>query len=216
MTPTAVTCPRRRALAAVAVVGSLTLTGCFTGQRPTLAEAPTTTGEPAVDSVLALFDAVGASTFTATYAVTTTANGTVTPATAVQSAPTRRSVTIGAFRFVFDGSATFTCDLEFGDCSDTISTDLIADVGVAPDFFAVAPASQLRQDAAAPNGAPEASTREVAGQTATCVTVPLTNSTSTYCALPSGALARLEQAEMVVELTAYSAVPDESAFELPA
>jgi hypothetical protein len=117
---------------------------------------------------------------------------------------------------VFDGSATFTCDLEFGDCSNTISTDLIAGVGVAPDFFAVAPASQLRRDAAAPTAAPSGSTTEIAGQTATCVTVPVPDGTASYCALPSGALARLERAEVVVELTAFSAEPDESAFELPA
>ena len=40
----------------VAIVVAVGLSGCFTGERPTLAEAPTMTGDPATDAVLQRLD----------------------------------------------------------------------------------------------------------------------------------------------------------------
>ena len=59
------------------------------------------------------------------------------------------------------------------------------------------------------------STETIAGQSAACVVVPLGGSESTYCALDSGALARIDAADVVVELTSWSAIPDPEAFTRP-
>ena len=56
--------PRLVPSLAVAVL-ALSVTGCVTGDRPTLAETPSTTGDPAVDAVLGRLDASRRATFTA-------------------------------------------------------------------------------------------------------------------------------------------------------
>ena len=53
---------RAGALGAAAVI-SVTLAGCFTGQRPTLADGPVMSGDPAVDAVLERLDATRTSAF---------------------------------------------------------------------------------------------------------------------------------------------------------
>ena len=59
----------------------------MTGERPTLAESPTTTGDPAVDAVLDRLDAAGEATFTAGYDVLTKFGNVSTPATVVAGGP---------------------------------------------------------------------------------------------------------------------------------
>jgi hypothetical protein len=199
----------------VTAIGALALTGCFTGRRPTLAEAPDSTGDPASDAVLTRFDQVANSTFTARYDVASAERSEHATATVVQASPTRWSVTVDAIRFVVDGSTSATCDVEFSDCSAEISTAQVGDVAVGPDFYAAGPASQLRADAAERTGPTVASTVELAGQPATCVAVPIGDQTTTYCALDSGALARLDSPRLTVELDSYTDEPDTSAFELP-
>ncbi len=61
----------RRSIAAAVIVAAVGSTGCLTGERPTLAEEPVTTGDPAVDDVLARLDAAARATFTADYALLT-------------------------------------------------------------------------------------------------------------------------------------------------
>ena len=53
----------------------------------------------------------------------------------------------------------------------------------------------------------------IAGQPATCVTIPLAGATTTYCALDNGPLARLDAADVVVTMTGFDAAADESTFE---
>ena len=76
-----------RVVAPLAAAGVLLLSGCMTGERPTLAESPTTTGDPAVDAVLDRLDAAGEATFTAGYDVLTKFGNVSTPATVSQAGP---------------------------------------------------------------------------------------------------------------------------------
>ncbi len=195
-----------------AAVLALSVTGCVTGDRPTLAETPSTTGDPAVDAVLGRLDASRQATFTADYDVLTRFGDLHSPATVVQSAADRRAVTVGTVRFIFEGPVTATCEIDTGLCSDRIDAGMISNTQLAPDFYGTSAAARLRRDALARVGATSGSTQTIAGQPATCVSVPVTGSSSVYCALDDGALARLDAADVAIELTAYSPEPDERRF----
>ena len=203
-----------RALVAAAVA-VLLLAGCMTGERPTLAESPTTTGDQAVDAVLERLDAAGAGTFTAGYDVLTKFGNLSTPATVSQAGPARRSVTIGSVRFLVDGTSTATCRLDGGGCSDTLDPARVSDTQLSPDFYATSAAARLRRDAAARVGATAGSSTSIGGQAAACVTIPVADSTTTYCALDDGPLARLDAADVAIELTGFTPAVDETLFELP-
>ena len=201
---------RRLVVFGIAIVVAVGLSGCFTGERPTLAEAPTMTGDPATDAVLQRLDTADAAVFSGDYDVLTKFGDVSRPASVVQAGPARRSVTVGSIRFLIDDATTATCDLETDVCTDTIDVARISDSQLSTDFYARSAATRLRRDAAARTGDTIASTVVVAGQTATCVAIPLASSTETYCALDSGPVARIDAADVRIELTAYSAVADEA------
>ena len=71
----------------------------------------------------------------------------------------------------------------------------------------------MRVDAERRIGDPVGSEVELGGQPALCVAVPVTGGTKTYCALESGALALFDGSDLFIELTAYSSIPDEAAFD---
>ena len=135
-----------------------------------------------------------------------------TPATVVQAGPARRVVTVGHIKFIIDAGQTSTCDTDTATCSGTIDAARISDTQLAPDFFATSAAIRLRRDAAARIAPAVGSTETIAGQQATCVAVPVTAATETYCALDGGPLARLDAADLRIELTSWSATADESQF----
>jgi hypothetical protein len=194
---------------------TLALTGCFTGERPRLAEGATTTGDPAADAVLARLDSAGETTFTGDYTVLTRFGGITTPVTVVQAGPARRAVTVGDIRFIVDGPQTATCDLATNTCSPTIEVARISDVQLTPDFYAASAGARLRRDTELRAGPTRASTETIAGQPATCVVIPGTDAESTYCALDSGPLARLDAADLSIELARYRPRADEAQFEQP-
>ncbi|MET0146648.1 MAG: hypothetical protein ABW328_17945 [Ilumatobacteraceae bacterium] len=196
---------------AASVLATLALTGCFTGERPHLAESAASTGDPAVDAVLTLLDTSRTATFSADYTVLTRFGGLESPASVVQAGD-RRSITVGPIRFIFDGSSTATCQLETGACTETIDAGMISNTQLAPDFYGSSAAARLRRDAAARVGPTTARVETIGGQPATCVTLPIAETTTTYCALSDGVLARLDGADVVIELTAHSASADESKF----
>ncbi len=204
-----------RVVAPLAVAGVLVLSGCMTGERPTLAESPTTTGDPAVDAVLDRLDAAGEATFTAGYDVLTKFGNVSTPATVSQAGPTRRSVTIGSVRFLTDGATSATCGLDGGGCTDSIDAARVSDTQLAPEFYASSAAARLRRDAGARVDQTTGRRRRSAVRPATCVSIPVTDATSTYCALDSGPLARLDAPDVAIELTSYNASADESLFARP-
>lgn len=196
----------------LAVAAAVGLAGCFTGPRPTLAEGPAMTGDAATDAVLGRLDQAGSAVFSVDYDVLTRFGDVRRQATVVQAGPARRSITVGAVRFLVDNEATATCDLTSDVCSDTIDAARISDTQLAPDFYASSAATRLRRDAGQRIAATVASTVDLGGQTATCVAVPVPGSTETYCALDAGPLARIDAADVRIELTSYSATADESKF----
>jgi hypothetical protein len=203
---------RRAGVFVATAIATVVLAGCFTGPRPTLADGPVMSGDPAVDAVLQRLDATRTSVFTVGYDVLTRFGDKHTAVSVAQAGPARRVVTVGHIRFVVDDAQTATCDTDTSTCSDTIDAARISDTQLAPDFYATSAAIRLRRDAAARIAPPVGSTETIAGQQATCVAVPVTGATESYCALDGGPLARLDAADLRVELTSWAATVDEGQF----
>jgi hypothetical protein len=55
-------------------------------------------------------------------------------------------------------------------------------------------------------------TEDIAGQSATCVDVPVPGGVSVFCVLPNGPLARLDDGAVSVNLTQFAPAVDESLF----
>ena len=210
---------RRRTTAAVAGAVSLALVAaCGVGERPRLVEPNavggqpgTPTGDDAVDAVLQLLEGEQAPQLTAAYTITTRFGSGSHPATVVRDG-NRRSVTIGDVRFLSDGGRQ-TCDLTTGACEDDIQEQRVSDTGVTSGFWAASPAQALRVALARASGPTSASTGTVAGQPATCVTVPSGQGDETTCATPAGILARWDTAAIDVELTSFTPTADGAAFQ---
>lgn len=206
-------------LAAFAVAG-VALAGCFTGDRPAFDDEQNgpaeTSGNEAIDSVLALFDSVESSEFTAEYDIETKFNSVSSTGVVAQAAGQRRSITVEnddrSVRFIVDGSDERTCDLATAECEASLNDARISDTQLSHTFYGPAFAQRLRADAERRIDDPVASTKEVAGQTATCVDVAVAGGTKTYCALDSGVLAEFVGADVTIELTGYSPEPDTTTF----
>ena len=192
------------------------LTGCFTGERPSFTTEPfqpgSPSGDPAIDSVLAGLDAANEGPFTADYTVLTKFGNTTRPATVAVS-PSRRSVTVGDVRFLTVNGSSQTCVIDKSDpCSETLDPARISDAQITPDFYARDAAKRLRRSATARIGTPIAHTEQIAGQSATCVDVPVPGGVSVFCALPNGPLAQLDDGAVSINLTQYAPAADESLF----
>ena len=192
---------------------ALLLTGCITGERPTLADgADTATGDAAVDAVLQRLALADDAVFTAGYEVTNNFGPLTRTATVTQLGDGRRSVTVGEVRFLLGGVRTATCTLGSAteSCTSTIDDVRLSDLQITHRFYARSAASRLRTDAARRVGDTEGYTAEFAGRTATCVSVPVSGGTKVWCALDEGPLASYQGPDVVVTLTSFSPEGDES------
>ncbi|MEY2583341.1 MAG: hypothetical protein QOE09_3190 [Ilumatobacteraceae bacterium] len=194
----------------------LVLSGCFTGQRPSFTTEPfprgSSSGDPSIDQVLTQLDAVNDGPYTAGYTVLTKFGNTTRPAS-VSVAPSRRSVTVGDVRFLSAGGSSQTCALHTtAPCSSSIDPARISDTQITPDFYAADAAKRLRRSAVARIGPPVSHNEQIAGQSATCVEVPVPGGTAVYCTLTKGPLARLDDGAVSINLTQYAPTIDESLF----
>lgn len=210
---------RSRSLVAVALSGVL-LTGCFTGERPSFEDEDrppaASTGNAAIDEVLTRLDSVESSEFTAEYDIETKFNTVSSTGLVAQTTGNRRSITVEnderSVRFIIDGTDQRTCDLTTAECEASLNDARISDTQLSHTFYGPAFAQRLRADADRRIGDPVASTKQVAGQEATCVDVAVAGGTKTYCALDSGVLAEFVGADVTIELTGYSPEPDTTTF----
>ncbi|MGZ4680735.1 MAG: hypothetical protein ACXVIH_11830 [Ilumatobacteraceae bacterium] len=192
------------------------LSGCFTGKRPSVVSDPfpagSPTGDPAIDQVLAQLDANNPGPYTAEYTVLTKfGNTTRTASVAVDQG--RRSVTVGSVRFLTINNVSQTCLLDgSAPCSTSIDPARISDTQVTPDFYAIDAAKRLRRDAVSKVATPVSHVESIGGQSATCVDVPLTGGTSIVCVLKGGPLARFDDAAVSINLTQFVRAADQSLF----
>lgn len=207
---------RWRALA-VMMLGAVALTGCFTGERPTLAEAAVLgapVGDPASDAVLTRFAELPDATFTARYEITNNFGPITRDATVVQTADGRRSITIGEVRFILEPGRSLTCRLDRDEPCDTqIDDAAVSDLQVTHQFYGRSASDRLRIDAERRVAPTEGYDASFAGVEARCVTVPVSGGSKAYCALPEGVLASYQGPDVLVVLTGFEPAADESAFD---
>ena len=191
------------------------LGGCATGERPSFSTSQSApgemTGDAAVDGVLALLDEAGAAPFEGDYSILTRYGNRETNASVTQLTSAERTVKVGRITFRFADGITSTCRSLPDDCESGIQDRRISNTQVTHRFYAEEAATRLRADAGNAVGAGAGEQRQVAGQPATCVTLPVSGGDVSYCALDSGVLAIVDDADVRIELTSYrDAVGDTS------
>jgi hypothetical protein len=193
------------------------LAGCFTGERGTLVDPPPggeagrPSGDTNADIVLNLLETKPSLAFTARYQLTLNFGGVVSEATITEDAISRRSVTIGGVRFLSTGIDQ-TCTTATGVCEAGLLDARTSDLGFTSTFDREVPAKRLRLSTSRKTGPTTATTEVIAGLPATCVTVPVGAGSELYCALETGGLARMDGADVHVELTTYEGVTTEALF----
>ncbi len=200
------------AVGAAALLTSLFLGGCFTGERPSFVEASDEpTGDVAVDDIVAVLESPAAGTFTAVYEITNKYGPTTFPATVTRD-DTRLSITIGDVRFLSTGAGTQTCTVSTGACTTGFDDAKISNTGVLHTFAKESAAGRLRREAATKTGPGEAYPATVGEQQVNCVRLAGTGGTTQFCALPSGWLALQDVAEANVTLLSLSPTATEALF----
>jgi len=194
--------------------------GCVpTGERPTMGKEVETarpddtghTGVAPVDALLDRLDDVGSRTFTANYQITRKL-GPITAEAAVAQEPPRRTVRIGNTVFLTgEDREDQTCSTDDNLCDAGIIEQRVSDLGIGSSFYGPGPAQQLRVAMSRSDGTPTASTREVGGVMADCVTVPVGGGEEVYCVSPQGPIAYVDNASTRVELTAATESVDPTA-----
>jgi hypothetical protein len=207
--------PMPRRTLVMLLLAPLVLAGCFTGERPSFSADPfaagQATGDPAIDAVLASFDGVSNGPLTASYTVLRKF-GNTTHSAVVALEPGRRSITVGTVRYLFDTTGESTCDISDGSCTQGFQPASISDTGITADFYASDTARRLRRDAQAKIGPTVSRDEMVAGQSASCVDVPVSGGTAVYCVLPDGVLALLDDGDVRVTLTDFRTSADAAVF----
>lgn len=203
------------------LLASVVLTGCFTGKRGHFDDDPataTTLGAPVADAsiqaVLAKLEASNTGQYTANYDIIVKYGNTPTTAIVAQTAPGTQSVTIGHVRFLTQGDGQ-TCELSTGACVTGLQDQQISDVQLTHNFFSGSAALKLRQDATTMVSAAVGSTKQIAGQNATCVEVHFAAGNKTYCVLDSGLLAQQDTPDVKIDLTSFTVGVDAALFTAP-
>jgi hypothetical protein len=198
---------QQRRLLVLLGVALVALTGCFTGERPSLAPE-TSVDDEAVQTVLDRLDRADSLNFIATYNIIPSSTGDTTQATVVQL-DGRRRVKIGDVEFITDGTVARTCRTDVEDCSDFLDDALVSNLNVTHAFWGPAFRTRLELDAVRRIGPSSGSTTTIAGQPAVCVdvivpSIATSSGTVVYCALDAGILARYFGADVSIEMTSFS------------
>jgi hypothetical protein len=203
------------------LLASVVLTGCFTGERGHLIDdtsTATTIGppvaDPAIQAVVGKLEAPDSGQFTANYNIIVKYGNTPTDAIVAQTAPDNQSITIGHVRYLTQGEGQ-TCELTTGACVPKIDDQQTSDVQLTHNFFGASVALKLRQDATTMVNAAVGSTKQIAGQNATCVEVHFAAGNKTYCVLDSGLLAQQDTPDVRIDLIGFTVGVDATLFSAP-
>jgi hypothetical protein len=200
------------AVGAAALVTSLLIGGCFTGDRPSFVEASDEpTGDAAVDDIVALLESPDAGTFTATYEISNKYDGAKHPAT-ISRDDTRLSVTIGDVRYLSTSAGTQTCTVSTGECTSGFDDAKISNTSVLHTFAKESAASRLRREAATKTGPGETFQATVGEQQVNCVRLVGAGGNTQFCALPTGWLALQDVADVNITLLALAPTATEALF----
>ena len=198
--------PQRFLIALVAA--TVLLTGCFTGERPTLTPR-SPIDDPAADAVLSRLEGADAVDFIAHYDIIPTLSGATTTSATVAQLGARRRISIGDVVYSTDGNESRTCQNGVDECADFLDDARISDLGITHMFWGSAFGARLELDASRRIGPSSGASTTIAGQVAACVdvivpSVAATAGTVVYCALDAGVLARYLGADVSIELTSFT------------
>ena len=202
------------ALPAAAVL----LTACVTGKRGHLEAAVAgaeAVNDPAVQAVVGKLETPNTTQYTAVYNVITKFGNTTVSATVAQSSPVDRSITIGNVRFLDEQAGAQTCDLTTHQCDSGLQDQRVSNTQLTHDFYAASPALRLRHDVNTMVSAAAGSTKQVAGQNATCVQTFFAAGSKTYCVLDNGLLAQQDTPDLRIDLTSLTTAADATLFNSP-
>jgi hypothetical protein len=203
--------------AAALALGVLTLAACATGPRPTLgavvdrgkAIGRQGTGDAMVDKLLIPLESLDAETFTATYVVTPKAGGNPFEVVVAQAQPLARSVSIGDALFLKSGDSV-TCVVSAGSCAAGVDNSK-AVPPLSGTFFDDDVKTMIRTAYAGKTKAVFERSEQIIGQEAVCVTIPV-KVDEDFCILPTGHLAKVDNAKVTVVLKSLSPDVDPARF----
>ena len=210
----------RRLLTAVGA--SLLLAGCFTGERPRLVTDETLPpiDDSAIASLIAVLDTPSDGTaFTVVYRITTKFGGQTTDGSIVVDPLNGTSVQIADTRYItrLDGS-TITCSTITDTCTPGVDETRVADRMLNSRIFQQAMVDRLRQDATVAVGDTSLERRSIADRPASCVAVPVVDSSGitqqkSYCAFDGlGVLASFDGADLFIDTERVLMTADPAAF----
>ena len=210
----------RRLLTAVGA--SLLLTGCFTGERPRLVTDETLPpiDDSAIASLIEVLDTPSDGTaFTVVYRITTKFGGQTTDGSIVIDPLNGTSVQIADTRYItrLDGS-TITCSTITDTCTPGVDETRVADRMLNSRIFQQAMVDRLRQDATVAVGDTTLERRSIADRPASCVAVPVVDSSGitqqkSYCAFDGlGVLASFDGADLFIDTERVLMTADPAAF----
>ena len=208
-----------RAITGLCVVAGLS--GCLTGERPTLLVDGTI--PPLADGAAAVvIDSleIGPSTaFTVSYTVTTRYGGLVTDASISHDPMLGTSVNVSEVRYITrpDGS-TLTCSTITGDCSPGIDETRVSNRQLTSSIFTISTAERMRQDLKVAVADSVGSNLVIASRDATCAAIPVVDANGlrrdkTYCSYTDlGVVASIDTADLLIEATGVIDSANQSLF----
>jgi hypothetical protein len=203
--------------AAALALGVLTLASCATGPRPTLGAVVDRgksigrqgTGNELVDKVLIPLETLDAETFTATYTVTPKAGGAPYEVVVTQAQPLARSISMGDALFLKNGES-LTCVVSAAACTAGVDNSK-ATAPLTGTYFDDDVKTMMRTAFAGKTKAVFERSEQIIDQEAVCVTIPV-KVDEDFCVLPTGHLAKVDNATVTVLLTSLTPDADPARF----
>ena len=195
---------RRTSLVALLPLCVVTLSACFTGERPELMIDDTIPplSDQAASAVIDTLESGFASPFTVTYTVTTRYGGLVAQAAVSHDPELGTSVNIAEVRYLTqpDGT-TRTCSTITGDCVPGIDETRVSNRQLTSSIFTTSTAERIRQDLKVAVADSASTSVDRAGRQATCVAIPDLN-----------VVASLDTADLLIEPVSVADSADAALF----
>ena len=201
-------------LLASASVGALVLSGCFTGERPTLMPEKTVpaVSDTAIQDVIAILNSTPTSNFTIAYEVVTKFGDLHTAATLAFDPSLGTSITIAEVRYIYlANGTTLTCSTITSDCAPGIDESRVSDRQLVSTIFKKATIERMQQDARVAVGSAVASDVVIVDNNASCSAIPVVDSngatqSKTYCAFTDlGVVASMDTADLAITALSFTA-----------
>jgi len=195
-------------------IGALVLSGCFTGERPTLMPEKTVpaVSDAAIQEVIAILNSTPIANFTIAYEVVTKFGDLHTAATLAFDPSLGTSITIAEVRYIYlTNGTTLTCSTITSDCAPGIDESRVSDRQLVSTIFKKATIERMQQDARVAVGSAVASDEVIVDNNASCSAIPVVDGngatqSKTYCAFTDlGVVASMDTADLTITALSFTA-----------